>query len=217
MSKNSIEMLDYGQGRQSLKTERRSISGIAFKSLSNKVKCRILFNLVNQYKTQHILELGTSLGISSSYLASANGEATVISLDGDPSVVQIAREVHQNLGLKNIEVIEGPFNETLIGALKKIQTVDLAFLDGHHQKKSTLEYYDNIYPYCHQNSIIVVDDIYWSEDMNEAWNILTSKPEVMLSIDLFDVGILFFKKELSKMDVSYISYKYKPWKIGLFG
>jgi hypothetical protein len=62
-----------------------------------------------------------------------------------------------------------------------------------------------------------VDDIYWSEGMTKAWQAIKKHPDVTLSIDIFDIGIVFFRKELSKQDIKFIPYKYKPWKIGLFG
>ncbi|HMU04946.1 MAG TPA: class I SAM-dependent methyltransferase, partial [Saprospiraceae bacterium] len=155
--------------------------------------------------------------ISSAYRGISNTKARIITLKGDPEIALLAKEVHQNLILRNIDIKIGPFSSTLSPALKEIQLVDLAFLDGHHAMEPTLAYYEQLIPFCHDNSIIVIDDIYWSEGMQSAWKNLIERPEVTLSIDLYDVGILFFKKELTKKHVSYIPYKYKPWRIGLFG
>jgi len=213
----SIEVKDLGAGSKSLDRKTRKVSQIAHTSVSGETKCRILFNLALHYKAKNILELGTSLGISSSYLSCSDSHANIISLEGDPKIADIAKEVHLNLGLKNVQVNIGPFIETLSDSLLQLQKVDLVFLDGHHAMDPTLQYFDEILPYCHNHSIIVIDDIYWSEDMQTAWKRLIERPEVSLSVDLYDIGIIFFRKELTKSSISYISYKYKPWRIGLFG
>lgn len=216
-SSTTITATDFGAGSKSLDKKTRKVSQLAQTSLSGETKCRLLFNLALHYKTKNILELGTSLGISSAYLAITDTKTKIISLEGDPQIAEIAKEVHTNLKIKNIEIIEGQFQDTLQKALTKFQKVDLAFIDGHHAMEPTIAYYEEIKNYCHNDSIIIIDDIYWSEGMQSAWQNLIKRPEVTLSIDLYDVGILFFKKELTKNHVSYIPYKYKPWRIGLFG
>lgn len=216
-SSDSIVVTDFGAGSKSLDKNRRKVSKIAHTSISGETKCRVLFNLALHYKAKNILELGTSLGISSSYLACYDSNAKIVSLEGDLGIANIAKKVHQNLNLKNVEVIIGPFHETLSKALSLLKKVDVAFIDGHHALTPTLQYFEEILPFCHNESILVIDDIYWSTDMQTAWKTLIDRPEVSLTIDLYDIGIIFFKKELTKNNVSYVSYKYKPWKIGLFG
>lgn len=212
-----IEIKDYGAGSSTLKDTKRRVADIANTSLSGINKCRILFQLVNHYQCKEIIELGTSLGISSAYLGSADRRASVTSLEGDINIASIANEVHQLLSLKNINVVTGLFSDTLGQVLAGLRTLDLAFIDGHHDEKATLIYFQQILAKCGHHSIIVIDDIYWSEGMTRAWQTIKNHPDVSLSIDIFDIGILFFRKELSKQDLKYIPYKYKPWKIGLFG
>ena len=216
-SKQIIDVVDYGAGSKSNMTKKRKISDIAHSSLSNTTKCRIIFNIINHYNALQILELGTSLGISSAYMAAANRAAKVTTLEGDTMVAMSALATHKSLNINNINLVQGPFQDTLLPVLATLGSLDAVFMDGHHLKDPTMTYFDQLKPYCHQNTIIIVDDIYWSKDMNEAWELLKKDPMVSLSVDLFDIGILFFNLDLSKQDVSYISYRYKPWKIGLFG
>lgn len=213
----SITLKDYGAGSTAFKGKNRKIADIAATSLSGITKCRILFQLVNYYQCKQILELGTSLGISSAYLASADHRSQVITLEGDDHIAAKAKEVHQLLGLKNISVTTGAFSDTLPKVLSQQLKFDLVFIDGHHEEHATLDYFQQILKKCDDQSIIVVDDIYWSEGMTRAWQSIISHADVRLSIDLYDIGIVFFHKELSKQALSYIPYKYKPWKIGLFG
>lgn len=211
-----INVNDYGAGSSFTKSPERKIAAIAGASLSGISKCRVLFNLADHYRCLKILELGTSLGISSAYFASANHKGSVITLEGDEEIAQIAGEVHKNLGIKNIDIVIGKFEISLADVLTNINRVDLAFIDGHHSKVPTIHYFNKIIEKCHNESIIVIDDIYWSEEMNSAWNIIISHTKVSLSIDLFDYGIVFLKKELSKENISYLPFWYKPWRIGLF-
>jgi precorrin-6B methylase 2 len=215
--KDVIKTSDYGAGSTSLTLSNRKVSDIANTSLSGVSKCRTLFNIVNHYHCLNILELGSSLGISSAYLASANQHARVITLEGDENIASIAAEVHQLLGLKNINIVRGPFQQTLSENISKFESIDLAFIDGHHLELPTIQYFEMIITKCNDRSIVVVDDIYWSKEMTSAWHKIIENKKVTLSIDLYDVGIVFFRKELSKQHVAYLPYKYKPWKIGLFG
>jgi hypothetical protein len=50
----------------------------------------------------------------------------------------------------------------------------------------------------------VLDDIFWSKDMYEAWKKLENHPRVTLSLELNDLGLLFFDPSLSKEKV--VSY-----------
>lgn len=213
----TITLKDYGAGSATRKDSQRKIADIAATSLSGITKCRILFQLVNHYQCHEVIELGTSLGISSAYFGAANHKAKVITLEGDDNIAAKAKEVHHLLGLKNVEIVTGPFVQTLSPTLDQFSKIDLAFIDGHHEERATLDYFNQILSKCGDQSIIVVDDIYWSDGMTRAWQSIITHPNVSLSIDLFDIGIVFFRKELSKQHVSYIPYKYKPWKIGLFG
>jgi predicted O-methyltransferase YrrM len=212
-----ITVQDYGAGSSYSKSVEKKISDIASTALSQKSKCRLLFNAVVYYNCNNILELGTSLGISSAYLASANQQGQVITLEGDKNIASIAKEVHHALNLKNISIVTGVFQDTLPRLMHELPALNLIFIDGHHQEKPTLEYFAMVAPKITPDTVVIIDDIYWSEEMTRAWSSLRSMPEVTLSIDLFHVGIMFFKEGLSKENVHYIAYKYKPWRIGVFG
>lgn len=216
-SDKTLQINDFGAGSKVLASKAKKVSEIAKSSLSSENKCRILFNMILNFKCKNILELGTSLGISSSYLASTGESSHVYTLEGDTTIAELAKSTHQSLGLKNIDVHTGKFIDTLPDILNKIECVDFAFLDGHHQEQATLDYFEMVIQKCHEQSIIIVDDIYWSEGMSRAWEKIKNRPDVTLTIDLFDIGIVFFRKQLSKENITYIPYHYKPWKIGLFG
>lgn len=216
-SNNKLEIKDLGAGSQTYTSNIKTVSEIAKSSLSPVNKCRIMFNIILHYKCNTILELGTSLGISSSYFASTSALNHVITLEGDEKIAALAKNTHHSLGLKNIEIHTGRFDETLPIIMNKVHKLDFIFFDGHHLEQPTLHYFDTVIKKCDENSIIILDDIYWSEGMLKAWDTIKKKPEATLTIDLFDIGIVFLNKKLTKENITYIPYHYKPWKIGLFG
>lgn len=190
-----IEVADFGAGSTVLKSNKRLVSKMATSSLKPKKFAQLLFRLVNYYKPKTIVELGTSFGITTSYLACANKNAQVYTLEGSPSIAAKARQNFLNLNAENIELIEGDFNKTLPDLLQKIEQVDLVFVDGNHRKIPTLEYFKQILPFATKESIFIFDDIHWSAEMEEAWEIIKQHEAVTLSIDLFFVGIVWFRKD----------------------
>lgn len=216
-SEDSILFIELGAGSKKLSGNTRPIAQIAKTSLSPVKTCRILFNAVKFYNCKNILELGSSLGISTAYLAAVDDDNKVISLEGNPASADIARHNAAQLELSNIEIITGSFEDTLMPTLDKMKKVDLAYLDGNHSYDATIEYFDKILPYIHENTVVVLDDIYWSDGMLNAWKKIQQHPSVTYSIDIYSSGFLFFNKNMkSKQHFTLIENKKKIWQIGLF-
>jgi predicted O-methyltransferase YrrM len=190
-----IEVQDFGAGSTVIKTNCRRINAIAASS-SKPIKFAQLFHrMVKAYQPQHIIELGTSFGISTAYMATAAPTAKQFSLEGAPAIAQIAQENFDQLGIKNIQLIKGDFTDTLPGVLQQVDKIDFAYVDGNHRQIPTLDYFNQLMAKSHENSVIIFDDIHWSAEMEAAWEIIKADERVKLSIDLFFVGIIFFKTE----------------------
>jgi predicted O-methyltransferase YrrM len=212
-----IEVTDLGAGSKFAKNNQRSIQQIAKTALSSPSFCRLLFKLTNHYKPDTIIEMGTSLGISTAYLRMGALNAKLLTLEGCPEISAQAQQVFKRLNLKNIEAKIGNFKTTLPEALQTIGSVDLVFFDGNHRKAPTLQYFNEAFEFANDNSVFIFDDIYWSKEMNEAWEILKDDHRVTLSIDLFSMGILFFKKEFKvKQHYKLVKWWWKPWVMGFF-
>jgi predicted O-methyltransferase YrrM len=190
-----IEYMELGAGKR--KSGIRSIKSVARSSLSPQRKCHILHNIAVQAKPGTILELGTSLGLSTAYLAASNKLSVVHTIDGNKSVAQIAESNFIKLGLNNIIQYEGKFDEIIDKILDIAPTITLAYIDGNHKKKTTINYFLKILKKCHTESIIIFDDIHWSKDMFEAWINIKSNPEVMCSIDLYQIGIVLLNEKFT--------------------
>jgi predicted O-methyltransferase YrrM len=151
--------------------------------------------MVRAYQPSNIIELGTSFGISTAYMATAAPNATVYSLEGASAIATIAQQNFDQLGTQNIQLIPGDFTDTLPKLLQSLDGVDFAYVDGNHRQAPTLDYFHQLMAKSHENTVIIFDDIHWSAEMEAAWEIIKGHEPVTLSIDLFFIGIVFFKKD----------------------
>lgn len=191
-----IEVTDAGAGSRIFKDAERSVSRIASSSLKPAKFAKLLFRIANYFQPHYILELGTSLGITTAYLASANPQSQVFTIEGSAAVAAIAQKNFGQLGLQNIHLHQGNFDDVLLPILKNNFTrLDLVFIDGNHRKEPTIRYFEQMLPYIHDTSILIFDDIHWSSEMEEAWHYIKNNEQVTLAIDLFFIGIVFFRKE----------------------
>ncbi len=197
-SNTKIQVEDFGAGSTVSKSNIRSIMSIAHNAAKPKKFSQLLFRMVKHYEPKTILELGTSLGITTSYLSFADPSAQVITMEGAASIAEVAYNNFQNLGLKNINLIKGNFEETLNGALLKIPTVDFAFIDGNHRQEPTEKYFEQLLAKTNNDSVLIFDDIHWSKEMEAAWKTIKNHPSVRCSVDLFFIGIVFFRKEFTE-------------------
>ena len=194
-NKKVLQIEDFGAGSVVSKTKMRSVKEIAKSALKPIKFGQLFFRMVDYYGTKNILELGTSLGITSSYLALANQSATVTTMEGSKVIAQVATQNFNSLGLKNIQQVLGNFDSTLPTFLTTSKPLDFVFIDGNHRKLPTLNYFKQLLPHLHNDSIVIFDDVHWSEEMEEAWEIIKKDERVRLTIDLFFIGIVFFKAE----------------------
>ena len=196
ISKKEIDVIDFGTG----KSGKRKISEIAERSLKNKKYAQLLFRLVYHFKPNTILELGTSLGITTCYLASANQNSKVITIEGSSEIMNEARKNFSEMNLSNIETVTGNFDSVLPTILRQLPNANcqLAFFDGNHKKIPTLKYFSQCIDHANNDSVFVFDDIHWSDEMEEAWEEIKSHSKVTVTIDLFFLGLVFFRKEQAK-------------------
>ncbi len=191
-----IEVEDFGAGSAVIKNNLRMVRDIAASSLKSKKFSQLLFRMVQYYKPTTILELGTSFGITTSYLASGNAQATVYTCEGAGNIAAIAQQTFDHLHINNISLQQGDFSLTLPPVLAQLQKVDLAFIDGNHRKEPTLHYFLQLLPHATNDTILVFDDIHWSAGMEAAWAQIQQHPQVTLTIDLFFIGIVILNRNI---------------------
>lgn len=178
------------------KSNQRSVSDIAAKSLKSPRYARLLFRLANHFQPENIIELGTSLGITTGYLA-LSGCKNIYTIDGNKTVSDIAKATLTSIKLNsNVKFINGNFDESLPATLNTLNKVDFVFFDGNHRYQPTLNYFQQCLTKAHDKSVFVFDDINYSHEMKKAWKEIKQHPSVVVSIDLFMMGIVFFDTDL---------------------
>ena len=191
-SNNSfIKVEDFGTGKSSSRKICNLETNVAVKEKYGD----LLYRLVKYFQPQSILEIGTSIGISSAYMAVANTKANIVSLEGSESLIEVAKQNHVELGTNNCRFVCGDFDRTLGVALKENSSVDLILFDGNHTKEATLRYFYQCLPFANEYSVFVFDDIYWSREMRQAWDEIKLYQQITLTLDVYQFGICFFRKE----------------------
>ncbi len=192
-----IKVNDLGAGSRLNKQADRKISYIARTSSSSSKFSLFLRSLIEYMQSGTILELGTSFGMNTAYMAHGLG-TQVYTFEGSPAIASVARQNFKKLGLSNIYFKLGNIDNILQESIKDIPNFDLVYMDANHTKEATLRYFNIIQSKLKEKSVVVIDDIHWSQEMREAWKVLIDKTEVTLSVDLYDAGLLFFDPSFTK-------------------
>jgi len=195
-NKKSIVVTDFGAGSKVFKSNQRKIATIAKTAGISTKRGALLLEISRYFNIKNTLEIGTSLGIATTYLG-YDFTTTVTTLEGCPETAKIAQNQFDLFNFKNIKLHVGNFNETIPKALKN-QKYDLIYFDGNHQKSATISYFEQCLKAIHNETVFIFDDIYWSKEMEEAWNYIKNHKKVSVSIDTFQWGIVFFRAEQAK-------------------
>lgn len=192
-----IDFTDLGSGK---KTGPRKISEIASNTGRQSKYGRLLYRLLMWQKPYYALELGTATGMTALYMASAlDPERPMHTIEGSASLSEVAAFNASQLGLQDQIVFHsGDFDSVLPGLLSQMPRVDFAYIDGNHRYEPTLRYFDMLASRAHPGSVLVFDDIWWSEEMKQAWSAIKKDPRVTVSIDIFAFGLVFFHKGQEK-------------------
>jgi predicted O-methyltransferase YrrM len=203
-NKNFIEVTDFGAGSRVFKSNKRQISKIAKTAGISKKRAELLFRVTTYFQPQTILEIGTSLGLATSALSLGNPKAKITSLEGCENTMAIAKDLFQvssrnfETTFQNVKFVTTEFSRFLKSGNLKSKILYLIYLDGNHSKAATLDYFELLLPTITNESVWIFDDIHWSKDMEDAWEIIKNHPKVTVTIDTFQWGIVFFRNEQEK-------------------
>ena len=177
--------------------ERRRVCDIAKRSLAKKKYAQMLARLVNWLDDGlTIVELGTSLGVTTAYMAAMDSRNKVVTYEGCSEVATIAEENWKSLGIRNIECRVGEITADMLE--RDLDKVDVAFIDANHTYTSTLAYFKVLAKKVHAKSVIVVDDIHYNPEMERAWKEICADERVTSTMDLYQMGLAFFDKHYWK-------------------
>ncbi|WP_026309524.1 O-methyltransferase [Niabella aurantiaca] len=189
-----ITVEDLGAGSSKTRSNVRKVASIAKNAAKPAKYGQLMYRMIHHYGARNILEMGSSLGLTTSYLAAADPQARVITLEGASAVAARARKHFAVLGLENITLVEGDFDDTLPAVLERMPKIDFAFIDGNHRQEPTERYFNQLLPHIHNDTLLVFDDIHWSRGMEAAWKHIVAHEAVTCDIDLFYIGIVSFRK-----------------------
>lgn len=193
-SEQTIRVNDLGAGSRVMDMPVRHVADMARVSLKPARQAQMLFRLARAMDARHVLELGTSFGITTLYLAQGAENGAVTTIEGCPQTYRIAQHHFEQLRQSNIHAVLGSFQRRLPEVLERVGPLDIAFIDGHHAEQPTLDYFEQCLARAHNATAFVVDDIHWSSGMERAWERIKSHPRVSVSIDLYDLGLVFIRE-----------------------
>ena len=206
---NTIVVTDFGAGSKVFKSNTRVISKIAKTAGISSKRAELLFRITHYFQPDSILEIGTSLGLATTALSLGNLKAKITTLEGCPETAKITQLQLQTFNYNNVESIVTPFNSYLEKrnssmntateqAIQNTEHFSLIYFDGNHSKKATLEYFELLLSTVTNETVWIFDDIHWSKEMEQAWEIIKSHPQVTVTIDTFQWGFVFFRREQPK-------------------
>ena len=192
----SITVKDLGAGSRVFTSNQRLVSAIAKHAGITFKQQKLLFRMMRYFKPDSVLELGTSLGMATWAMALGNPPATIYTVEGCKATSEVAKSYFKKFQFKNIRL----YNQTFTAFFDNFpqSKIDFVYLDGSHDKESTLALFNQLLPHAHNNTILIFDDIYWSKEMTEAWKEIIKHPKITVSIDTYFWGLVFFRKEQKK-------------------
>lgn len=212
----TIAIKDYGAGSKVNNSASRSIGELTRFNAVSELEGQTLFRMVQYFEPQLILELGTSLAISTLYLKLGARQIPLITVEASPETASLALKNLDQLQAGNFELWQCTFEEALKRLLFSGLQPDFVYLDGDHRGEATLNYLKQLLELCDTRPVIVIADIYWSDDMEQAWNEVCGLEDIRLSIDLFHFGVLVTDPDIiSKQHYRLVPARYKPWRTGL--
>ncbi len=200
-STEQIEILDLGAGSRVNRSNLRKVKTIAKNAEKPAKFGRLFYRLIRRFQPATILELGTSLGLTTLYMSKAKPDAQLITFEGCPQTAAKAQGHFRQQGAENVEVVLGNIDETLPKRLEALdRPIDFAYFDANHRYEPTVRYFEQCLPHIQNGSLFIFDDIYWSDEMTKAWEYIKAHPSVTVTVDLFWVGLVFFREEQVKED-----------------
>lgn len=194
-SDETLQVTDLGAGSLISAGNERRVRDITRYAAKQPKFGQLFYRLIQYLQPGRILELGTSMGLSTAYMAKAAPKARVYTIEGCPNIAARAAKNFESLHISNITQVTGNFDTVLPDVLKQMQLPDWVYIDGNHRKEPTLAYFEQCLQFADEYSVFIFDDIHWTPDMEAAWHIIQDHPQVTMTIDLFFIGLVFFRKD----------------------
>ncbi|MGY0407240.1 MAG: O-methyltransferase [Polaribacter sp.] len=194
-AQKKIKTTDFSADYQVFKNDKCPSKKTKIARISLK-KAKLLIRITQYFKPEEVLEIGTSLELVTSALKIGYKNAKIITLEDRPKTSKIATELLQNR-FKNIEIVTGNFGE-ILPKITNNNKFDFIYFDKNHTKIATIHYFETYLETVHNDSVWIFDAIYRTQEMQEVWQMIKNHPKVTVTVDVFYLGIVFFRKEQAK-------------------
>lgn len=195
-STETLQVTDLGAGSLTNAGRERKVSDITRHAAKPPKFGQLFYRLIQYFQPEYLLELGTSMGMSTAYMAKAAPSATVHTIEGCPNIAGRAGRNFEALQLHNIKQHVGNFDTVLPALLQELPRLDYVYIDGNHRSAPTLNYFEQCLSKVHDESLFIFDDIHWTPDMETAWHTIQQHPKVTFTVDLFFIGLVFFRPDM---------------------
>lgn len=199
-SSSFVETVDFGSGagKMEYRTFNAKVGKLAKQRTHPRKRLELLFRLSQYFKPAQMLEIGTAVGFSGLYLKRGFSQGKLTTMEGCAGLAHIASKGFRVFHFDDVEIIIGNFDTLLTPTLEKLNTLDMVFFDGNHQEEPTVNYFEQCMAKSNENSVFMFDDIHWSPGMSRAWKKIKNDPRVAFTIDIYWLGLVFFKKGHAK-------------------
>lgn len=195
-SSKSIQVDDLGDDSLKFNRKNRKVSDLSkISSISPKFG-ELLFRIASYYKPETIIELGTSIGVSSIYLSKGNPQAKILTVEGNKGLCDFAASLFHKNNLKKITILHADFDRIVESLPEGFSSPELVFIDGNHTYESTFRYY-KFFKERMMEGILIIDDINWSAGMCKVWKDIVNQNDEFVTIDLFRLGIIIIRKSIT--------------------
>lgn len=192
-----IVVNDFGAGSRIFSSPSRKINRMVKYSAIN-IKYHLFLNrLIAYLNIKTVLELGTHVGLGTLAMAK-NNNISIDTIEGCENTAEFSKDLFKKEEVSHMINNHIGNLDTILEDVIKDKQYDLIYIDGNHQKKATLDYFNQCLKTVHNNTVIILDDIHWSKEMDCAWEVIKNKNEVKVTIDLFQWGMVFFRREQVK-------------------
>ena len=164
----------------------------------DRTSAAMLYLLAKDNQSTYVLELGACAGLSAAYLASVDSVQELWTVEGAPNLAAIAIKTLEPWRLK-ANVYTGHFDDAIDELCPKhIGQWDFVYIDGHHEKVATIHYFNRVLSSLRPGAMVVFDDISWSQDMREGWDLVRQRLEFSDAIDFGSIGVCILKTDLQQ-------------------
>lgn len=198
---DKIETMDFGSaaGDSEYLVKITTVGKLVKKRTHSRKQLEFLYRIARYFKPENILEFGTAAGLSTLYLGKGSPKSKIVTMEGCMGLASVARKSFHKRDI-NAEVEVGEFGAIIDHVLESFKTLDMVFFDGNHRKLATLDYFEKCAARANPNSVFMFDDIHWSDGMSSAWSRIKKDERVSITIDLYWIGLVFFREGIEKQD-----------------